>query len=117
MRHRKAKITLDRNAAQRSRLIRNLSRSLILHGRITTTVARAKAARSMTERLVTLGKKKTLASRRLMLTILPDALAVNYCIEKVSPKFSTRLGGYTRLMKLSPRQGDGAARAVIEFVS
>lgn len=117
MRHRKAKITLDRNAAQRSRLIRNLARSLILHGKIRTTPARAAAARSMAERLVTLGKNPTLHARRTMLSILPDAPVVKRAIEVVSPAMKERRGGYTRAVKLAPRAGDNAAQVLVEFVA
>lgn len=117
MRHRKSKVTLDRNSAQRQKLFRNLARSLVLHERITTTAARGKVARALVERLVTMGKVGDLHHRRQMLRYLPDAAAVKKIIDVLSPRYKDAKGGYLRSTKLAVRQGDGAARVVVEFVT
>lgn len=116
MRHRKSKVTLDRNSAQRQRLFRNLARSLVLHERIVTTSARGKVAKSLVERLVTMGKSGDLHHRRQMLRYLPDAPAVKKIIDVLSPRYKETKGGYLRSTKLAVRVGDGAERVVIEFV-
>lgn len=117
MRHRKSKVTLDRNSAQRQRLFRNLTRSLVLHERIVTTPARGKVARALVERLVTIGKTGDLHSRRQILRYLPDAPAVKKIIDVLSPRYKEVKGGYLRSTKLAVRQGDGAEQVVVEFVS
>lgn len=117
MRHRKSKVTLDRNSAQRKRLFRNLARSLVLHERIVTTSARGKVARSLVERLVTLGKAGDLHHRRQMLRYLPDAPAVKKIIDVLSPRYKEVKGGYLRTSKLAVRVGDGAEQVVVEFVT
>lgn len=116
MRHRKTKVTLDRNSAQRQRLLRNLVLSLVTHERIVTTPARAKYARSLAERLITIGKKNDLAHRRQILRYLPNAAAVNKILSELSPRFADRPGGYTRITKLHRRVGDGAEQVVVEFI-
>lgn len=117
MRHRKAKVTLDRNSAQRRRLFRNLVRSLVLHERIVTTTARGKVTRAFVERLVTMGKHGDLHHRRQMLRRLPDESAVKKIFDVLSPRYKESQGGYTRTTKLAVRAGDGAARVVVEFVT
>jgi large subunit ribosomal protein L17 len=117
VRHRKAKITLDRNAAQRVPLLRNLAISLIEHERITTTDARARATRSFVERLVTIGKKNTLQSRRQLLSHLNNAPAAEKILKTIAPRFATRNGGYLRAIRIGMRSGDGAKQVMLEFVA
>jgi large subunit ribosomal protein L17 len=91
--------------------------SLITHERIRTTVAKAKELRPFVEKLVTLGKRDSLHARRQALSILPShKAAVHRLFGEISPRFAERPGGYTRILKLGPRQGDGAGMALIEFV-
>lgn len=116
MRHRKAKITLDRTSAQRRPLLRNLAIALIVQEKITTTPARAKAARSIVERLITVGKQNGLHQRRQILRRLNNPIAAKKILEKLGPRFSTRAGGYTRMVKLTPRAGDNAEQVVIELL-
>lgn len=116
MRHRVAHRKLGRTSSHRLSVLRNLSASLISHGRIRTTLAKAKELRPFAEKLVTLGRKDSLHARRRALSILPDKKAVAKLFNDLSPRFSERPGGYTRILKLSPRQGDGAPMAFIEFV-
>lgn len=117
MRHRKAKVTLDRNSAQRQRLVRGLAVSLILHERIVTTPARARVARSLVERLITLGKQNDLHHRRQILRHLPRPEIAKKLLETLGPRFQSRAGGYTRMTKLASRQGDGAEQVVLEVLN
>jgi large subunit ribosomal protein L17 len=116
MRHRSAHRKLGRKTEHRISLLRNLAASLISHGRIRTTEAKAKELRPFVEKLVTLGKRDSLHARRHALTILPRRDVVTKLFGDVSPRFSERPGGYTRILKLAHRQGDGASMAFIEFV-
>jgi large subunit ribosomal protein L17 len=116
MRHRSAHRKLGRTTAHRKSLLRNLAASLIDRGRIRTTVAKAKELRPFVEKLVTLGKRDSLHARRRALSILPRKEAVQKLFSDVSPRFSERPGGYTRILKLHPRPGDGAPMAFIQFV-
>jgi large subunit ribosomal protein L17 len=116
MRHRAAHRKLGRRTAHRVSLLRNLAASLISHGRIRTTEAKAKELRPFVEKLVTLGKRDSLHARRRALSILPRREVVHRLFNDVSPRFSERPGGYTRILKLAHRQGDGASMAFIEFV-
>jgi large subunit ribosomal protein L17 len=116
VRHRKNKVKLDRNAAQRRPLLRNLAISLIEHGRIKTTSARAKAVKPMVERLITVGRGGTLNDRRLIIKTINNPLAAHKVMTELSPKYKTRPGGYLRIIKLASRPGDGASQVLIEFV-
>jgi len=116
MRHRVAHRKLGRTTEHRLSLLRNLSASLIAHERIRTTEAKAKELRPFVEKLVTLGKRDSLHARRRALSILSDKAAVGRLFGTISPRFSERPGGYTRILKLGSRQGDGAPMAFIEFV-
>ncbi len=116
MRHRKKKATLGREKAPREAMLRNLAESLILHGNIKTTQAKAKALRSVIEPLVTKARKNTLAARREILKTLYTEKAVKKLMEEVGPKYKDRQGGYTRITKLPPRKNDAALMARIEFV-
>src|SRR4051812_2348225 len=104
MRHLKAGRQLGRNASHRLALFRNLSRALIEHGRIVTTVEKAKELRPFIEKLVTLAKKGTLHSRRLALARLPDKDAVKKLFEEIAPQYADRPGGYTRVLKRHQRR-------------
>ncbi|MFN3870306.1 MAG: 50S ribosomal protein L17 [Aquificaceae bacterium] len=117
MRHRVKKKHFDRTKEQRLALYRSLARALIMEERIETSLQRAKAARSFIERLVELGKKGNLASRRRALILLPDKKAVKRLFEEIAPRFEGRKGGYTRIIKLPNRRiGDGCELAILEFV-
>ncbi len=116
MRHRSAHRKLGRKTEHRISLLRNLAASLISHGRIRTTEAKAKELRPFVEKLVTLGKRDSLHARRRALSIIPRREVVTKLFSDISPRFSERPGGYTRILKLAHRQGDGAYMAFIEFV-
>ena len=116
MRHRVAHRKLGRTTEHRMALLRNLAASLISHERIRTTEAKAKELRPFVEKLVTLGKRDSLHARRRALAVLPQKDSVKKLFGEISPRFSARPGGYTRILKLGPRQGDGALMAFIEFV-
>lgn len=116
MRHRNSGKKLGKPTYARIAMLRSMAISLINHGRIETTVDRAKALRVFVEPLITLGKKKDLSSRRLALRRLPNKDAVNVLFEKIAPVFSDRNGGYTRILKTSVRRGDNAQLAIIELV-
>jgi large subunit ribosomal protein L17 len=97
-------------------LLRNLATSLIEKERVRTTTAKAKELRPFVEKLITMGKSGTLAARRRALGLTTKEDAVTRLFEKVAPRFAERSGGYTRIVKLGPRKGDGAEMAVIELV-
>ncbi len=117
MRHQKHRHTLGVKKEHRSALLANLASSLIKHGRIRTTTAKAKALRPFVERIVTLAKKGDLHRRRTALSRLRDPEAVKKLFNERAEDFSARAGGYTRIYKLAlPRLGDAADMAIIEFV-
>jgi len=107
---------LSRKKDQRRALLRGLTVELVQHERITTTLAKAKETRIVAEKLITHGKKGTLHHRRLALSQIPNKKVVKKVFDDLSQRFSERPGGYTRITKLGPRQGDGAQMAVIELV-
>lgn len=116
MRHRVAgrKFSLTRN--QRKALFKNLINSLVIHGQIKTTEAKAKAIRGLVEKLITKGKQQTLHSRRLIAAFLQNNKAVNRIADELGPLFKKRPGGYTRIIRLKERQGDAAPLVKLEFV-
>lgn len=116
MRHRLAgkKLSLDRG--QRKSLFKNLIRSLIIHGRIKTTEAKAKAIRGLVEKLITKGKKQTLQSRRLIAAFLQNKKVVNKIVDELGPLFKKRTGGFTRIIRLGKRRGDKAMMVNLELV-
>lgn len=116
MRHNKKKFTLGREKDQRDALIRSLAESLILHGSIKTTRAKARALRSFVEPLVTKAKKSTLTTRRVLISELYTDETVNKLIEEIGPRYKERNGGYTRIIKMGPRFTDAAEMVRIEFV-
>jgi len=116
MRHRKKTVKLGRKTAHRNELLANLACALIDRKRITTTLPKAKAARSLAERMVTLGKKGTLADRRRAISILKKKDSVKELFDAIAPGFSGRSGGYTRIVKLGRRMSDGSEMAILEWV-
>ncbi len=117
MRHLKAGRKLGRNATHRLALMRNLSRALITHERIITTVEKAKEARRFVEKLITLAKKGTLHARRLVLARLHDKEAVKKLFTEIGPRYHDRPGGYTRVIKRHERRlGDGGKTAFLELL-
>ncbi len=117
MRHRVKKKKFDRTSEQRRALFRSLVRALILEERIETTLERAKAVRSVAEKLITLGKRGDLSARRRALEILPDRSAVKKVFDELAVRFDGRNGGYTRIIKLPDRRrGDSAQMAILEWV-
>jgi large subunit ribosomal protein L17 len=116
MRHARSGKKLGRDSAHRKALYSNLAGALITHGRIETTEAKAKAVRPYAEKLVTLGKRGDLHARRQAMAELRSNDVVHKLFADVAPRFSERHGGYTRFVKLGPRQGDAAQMALLEFV-
>ncbi len=116
MRHLVAHRKLGRNPGHRKALLRNLVISLIEKERITTTLQKAKEARSMAEKMITLGKKGSLHHRRLAYRFLTKKTPLKKLFDEIAPRFSERPGGYTRIIKLGTRKGDGAEMAILEFV-
>ena len=116
MRHRKSFNHLGRTSSSRKAMLSNMATSLILHKRITTTVAKAKALRSYVEPLITKSKEDTTHSRRVVFSYLQDKFAVTELFREISSKVADRPGGYTRIIKLENRLGDNAEMAMIELV-
>lgn len=117
MRHRKKTIKLGRTTAHRESLLANMVCSLISAKRIKTTLPKARAARSLAEKMVTLGKTGTLASRRRAISILRNPDSVKELFGTVAPSFQDRKGGYTRIMKLGKRSSDSSEMALLEWVN
>ena len=116
MRHHRSGRKLGRDPAHRKALYSNLAGSLIEHGRIKTTVAKAKAVRPIAEKMITLGRRGDLAARRQALAYLRSNDVVHMLFADVAPRFADRPGGYTRIVKLGPRAGDSAEMVYLELV-
>jgi large subunit ribosomal protein L17 len=116
MRHRKAGYKLGRNPAHRRATLRNLVTNVILHERVKTTLARAKAARPLVERMITLGKRDTLHTRRQAAAYLMTNEATRKLFSILAPRFADRPGGYTRLIRAGWRISDGTKLAILELV-
>jgi large subunit ribosomal protein L17 len=116
MRHQKSVNHLGRTSAHRKAMLANMASSLIMHKRINTTLAKAKALRSYIEPLITKAKEDSTASRRLVFSYLQDKNAVTELFREVSVKVATRPGGYTRILKTGFRLGDNADMCIIELV-
>jgi len=116
MRHQKHTRKLGRTSQHRDAMLANLVASLILHKRVKTTLAKAKAARPLAEKLVTLGKGGTLHDRRLAVAKIGQKDVVGKLFKEIAPGFKDRHGGYTRIVKLGPRQSDSAPVAFLEWV-
>ncbi len=116
MRHRVAGKKLGRKTDHRISMLRNLVTSFLDKERIRTTLPRAKALRPLAERMITLGKRETLHARRQALAVIRDPLVVSKLFQTIAPRFSERPGGYTRILRLGFRDGDGAQLAILELV-
>jgi large subunit ribosomal protein L17 len=116
MRHLKRTAKLGRTSEHRNLMLANLVCSLIKHKRVTTTLAKAKAARSVAEKMVTLGKQGTLHARRLAVARLHQEDAVKMLFKEIAPTQQERHGGYTRIIRLNQRQGDASQLAILEWV-
>jgi large subunit ribosomal protein L17 len=116
MRHRCRVPMLGRPADQRKAMLRSLTTELIRHGRITTTMVKAKAMRPEVEKMVTLAKSGTLSARRQALGYIYDKDLVHLLFEQAPDRYATRQGGYTRIVRTVPRRGDNADMAIIELM-
>jgi large subunit ribosomal protein L17 len=116
MRHRVAGKKLGRKTAHRVMMFRNMVTSLFDKERIRTTLDRAKATRPIAERMITLGKRETLHARRQALAYIKDPAVVTKLFDTLAPRFSQRQGGYTRIIRLGSRDGDGAQMAFLELI-
>jgi large subunit ribosomal protein L17 len=116
MRHRVGGFKLKRPVDSRNSLLRNLCTSVIESERMVTTVTKAKAVRPLVEKMITLAKKDTLASRRQAAMTLRTPKALKKLFDTLGTRFGQRSGGYTRITRLAPRKGDGAEVAMIELV-
>jgi large subunit ribosomal protein L17 len=117
MRHKVAGFKLGRNTAHRRSLLRNLVTSVIVEERVETTVPKAKAAKPIVEKMITLGKRGDLAARRLAYNFMQSRDAVKKLFDEIAPRFKDRAGGYTRVVKFGMRRGDAAPLSIIEFTS
>lgn len=116
MRHNKAGRRLGRKTSHREAMFRNMVTSLLDHGKITTTDAKAKEIRVVAERMITLGKRGDLHAMRLASAVIREKAVVSKLFSTIAPSYKERLGGYTRIIKLGIRQGDAAPLSLIELV-
>ena len=107
---------LGRTTAHRKAMLRGLVTLLLENGKVETTLARAKEVRSVAEKMITLGKKNTLASRRSALAYITKEDVVTKLFSEIAPKYENRNGGYTQIFKMGPRRGDAAEMAIIKLV-
>ena len=116
MRHRNEGRKLSRNTSHRRALLRNLVTALLEHGRLMTTLPKAKEIRPLAEHMITLGKRDSLHARRQVQSYLLKAETAKRVFDTIAPKFADRKGGYSRIIKLGNRKGDGADIAIIELL-
>lgn len=116
MRHLKRRSKLGRKTGHRVAMLRNLAMAVIEHGRVRTTLPRAKEVRRVVEHLITLGKRETLHARRQALAIIPNRTLVARVFDEMAARFADRGGGYTRIYRLDYRRGDGAPMALLEVL-
>jgi large subunit ribosomal protein L17 len=116
MRHHKSGRKLGRDSAHRKALYANLSSALIEHGRIKTTEAKAKEVRPIVEEMITLGKRGDLSAHRQAVAFLRSKEIAHILFSEIAPRFAERPGGYTRIVKIGPRQGDAARMVYLELV-
>lgn len=116
MRHNRRTRRLGRTASERKALFKSLVTSLLKHQEIKTTLQKAKEARHLADHVITLGKTGTLAARRRVFSYLQDHELTSKLFKEVAPRFKDRKGGYTRILRLSRRKGDGAELALLELV-
>ena len=107
---------LGRPTAHRMAMLRGLVTLLLENGQVETTLTRAKEVRSLAEKMITLGKKNTLASRRAALAFITKRAVVTKLFDELAPKYAERQGGYTQIFKIGPRRGDAAEMAIIKLV-
>lgn len=116
MRHKVSGRKFSRETSHRLAMYDNLVTDLLRHGKITTTEAKAKEVRMMAEKIVTLGKDGTLDARRHAQEVVKDKEVIGKIFSEYAPRYANRPGGYTRVLKLNPRHGDGAPMALLEMV-
>ena len=116
MRHRKAKYKLGMRTSHREAMLRNMVTSLLEHESITTTDARAKAIRSVADKMITLGKRGDLHARRQAMQTIRSKKVASLLFDEIAPRFSNREGGYVRVVKKGFREGDRAAMSLVELV-
>jgi len=116
MRHGKSGRKFDMPTSQRQAMYRTITAAVIKHGGVQTTEPRAKEARRLVDKMITLGKRNTVHSRRIALAFIDDRDVVQQLFDDVAPKYATRPGGYTRVIKLGERKGDAARIARVELV-
>lgn len=116
MRHRKHRFKIGKSGAHRKAMLANMLTSLFTHGRIKTTVVKAKELRRWADKMITCGKIGDLHNRRKAIAVVRDIEAVRELFDEIAPKFKERNGGYTRIVKLNTRKGDGAELCFIELV-
>jgi len=116
MRHRNAHRKLSRNTSHRRALLRNLVTDLLDHGRLMTTLPKAKEVRPLAEKMITLGKRDNLHARRQLQSYLLREPVAKKVFDTIAPRFADRNGGYSRIIKLGNRKGDGADLAIIELL-
>jgi len=107
---------LGRKTSHRNLMLRNLTTDVLKHGKITTTVTRAKETRRMVEKMITLGKRGDLSARRAALAYITDEEVVKNLFSEIAPKYAERNGGYTRITKLGERRGDSAPMSILELI-
>lgn len=116
MRHRKAKFKLGMRTAHREAMLRNMVTSLLEYETITTTDARAKAIRSLADKMITLGKRGDLHARRQAMQVIRSKRVAKILFDEIAPRFQAREGGYTRVIKKGYRAGDCASMSLVELV-
>ena len=116
MRHKKKGKILDRTKKPREMMLRNLAASIVIYEKVKTTEAKAKAVKPLVERMITTAKKGDLTARRRLIAALPQEKAVQKLMEVLGEKYKERSGGYTRIVKMENRDGDGAKMVRIELV-
>jgi large subunit ribosomal protein L17 len=116
MRHRNSTKTLGREKSPRDLMLRNLASSIIIYEKVQTTEAKAKVVKSLVEKAITISKDDTLTSRRKLISLLPQKMAVKKAMEILGRRYKDKKGGYTRIIKLGARQGDAAEMVQIELV-
>ncbi|MBW4040364.1 MAG: 50S ribosomal protein L17 [Acidobacteria bacterium] len=116
MRHRNGGFKLGRNTSHRRALLRNLVTSIILNDRVHTTITKAKASKPIVEKMITLGKNGSVHARRQALAYMMTPESVDRLFKTVAPRYATRPGGYSRIVRTGPRQGDAAEMAYIELL-
>jgi large subunit ribosomal protein L17 len=107
---------LGRTTAHRLAMLRAMVTFLLENGRMETSVAKAKEVRAMTEKMITLGKENTLHSKRQVFSFVTKEAVVKKLFDEIAPKYADRSGGYTRIVKIGPRRGDGSEMAIIELL-